>query len=133
MEDNKIKVYITGTEPIAEDCNDSWRNYLKQHLKFEVFDSLNKSNEERKKVLHECDWIVSVIAPEINQLKAVSEAIKLSERFTNSFIFCIAEKEHYYYNDNISGLKYVENIIQSEKSFVFNNIDEIIGFINNSK
>lgn len=127
-----MKVFLGGTAN-----NSNWRNYIIENIKMDYFDPIVENWDEEAKqqeILERelCDWVLYVISPKMIGVYSIAEAVYDACKRPGKTLFCVLEtdEEYEFTSHQISSLKSTEKLIESCGARVFNNLDEIINFLN---
>lgn len=127
-----MKVFLGGT------CNGStWREKVIPNLKIDYFnpvvpiwDKNAQLNEIKEK--NSSDILLFVITPLMIGVYAIAEVVDASNKNPKKTILCILDDDgKKWTKSQRDSLSAVEDLVQSNGAFVFNNLEDTISFLNN--
>jgi hypothetical protein len=133
------KVFLGGT------CNGSeWRDVIIPELKIDFFNPIvedwtigNQIKElnERKT----CDYLLYVLTPKMNGIYSIAEVVDDSNKHPEKTILCILdvdydedEEEIEWTNGLFRSLKDLESLVESNGAKVFDNLEDVVEYLNNN-
>lgn len=131
---NNNHVFLGGT------CNNSlWRDTLISKLKCSYFNPVvsnwnESAYQEELKQRESCNYCLYVITPKMTYVYSIAEIIDDSNKRSEKTLFCILNggEDGNFTEDQLKSLLAVQTMVKNNGGKVFNNIDEIAEFLNNS-
>lgn len=135
MKKENENVFLGGT------CNDSeWRDELIKKLKVPYFNPVVEDwNEEaQKREIEEREtakFVLYVITPLMTGVYSIAEVVDDSNKRPESTLFCVLEKDgkKEFEKFQIKSLNQVKKLVEKNGSKVFDSLEEIADFLNNSE
>ncbi len=128
-----MKVFLGGT------CAESkWREAIMPQLKCDYFNPVvddwtpecQKIEEDEKKI---CDYHLYVITPKMKGMFSIAEAVNDSKELRQGCcVFCVTKEEddRDWDESERRSLNAVSNMIANNGGVVFNNLDEVVKYLN---
>lgn len=127
-----MEVFLGGT------ANDStWREFIMNNITMDYFNPIvDNWNEEAQQLEIEkrksCDWLLYVITPKMTGVYSIAEVVYDAVTKPHKTLFCVLEFDDFneFTEHQIKSLNMVKNMVSNCGARVFNNLDEIVEFIN---
>ena len=127
-----MKVFLGGT------CNGSnWREKLIPNLKIDYFNPIvsvwdEKAQLNEIKEKNSSDFLLFVITPLMSGVYSIAEVVDASNKNPKGTILCVLDDDgdEKWTKSQRNSLFAVEKLVRLNGSFVFNNLEDIILFLN---
>lgn len=131
---NNNHVFLGGT------CNNSlWRDTLISKLKCSYFNPVvsnwnEAAYQEELKQRESCNYCLYVITPKMTYVYSIAEIVDDSNKRPEKTLFCILNdgSDGVFTEGQLKSLLAVQTMVKNNGGKVFNNIDEIAEFLNDS-
>lgn len=128
---SNMKVFLGGT------CNNStWREKLIPNLKMDYFNPVVPIWDEQAQLIEikekdTADFLLFVITPLMSGVYSIAEVVDASNKKPKNTILCILDEDSKKWTKSQrDSLSAVENLVQSNGAFVFNNLEDTTAFLN---